>query len=184
MVKKSYKSLFFLIRNVSNFTNIRLLFNLYCMYVRSNLEYACVIWYPITYSTINDIEKLQKVFIRWIYKKITGIYPKYPFKISYYDQMQHINNIDELTILTLAKRRDHTLAKEMHKLLHCKLDATHLLELVRMRVPLAHLRSKPRPVFVEYQHQSPITHLAFVTNRLILCDEIDIFNDHLFIHMS
>jgi transposase-like protein len=54
-----------MIRQCSEFDNLRALVLLYNAIVRSNLEYNTIIWCPLYQNAIHRIEKIQRKFIKF-----------------------------------------------------------------------------------------------------------------------
>lgn len=75
LVTDSFKRLGFVTRNCREFHNIKAIKLLYTALVRSKLEASACVWNPhqVTYTLM--IEKVQKRFLRFLYKKVHGYYP-------------------------------------------------------------------------------------------------------------
>ena len=95
IVKKSAKMLGFLMRTAKHLQNFDSLMLLYKSLVRSNLEYATQIWSPSADIYIQAIEKVQRRFTRFMYRK---------FQIPYQDYEQRLKT---LNLETLAIRRKY-----------------------------------------------------------------------------
>lgn len=77
----------------------------------------------------------------------------------------------------LATRRDVTVALFIYKLLHNYIDAPNLLQQVKFRVPLSHLRHKPFGPFQLSLVSTPLMLTLANFNRLVLLKDVDIFHD-------
>lgn len=69
IVKKSKRSLGFVIRNSKEFQDPKTIKTLYCAFVRSSLEYASQIWSPSCKTHIQKLEKVQHKFLRFLARK-------------------------------------------------------------------------------------------------------------------
>ena len=76
MLKDSFKVLGFIIRNTREFRNPDCLNMLFHTMVLAKLEYCSVIWFPIYTCHVNDIEKLQRRFLKFLAFKCDGVYPE------------------------------------------------------------------------------------------------------------
>lgn len=74
LINKAYRILGFVMRNSKDF-DIQSTTRLYTSLVRPHLEYASNIWSPNCYTHSNEIEKVQKRFLRYIYIKRNNMYP-------------------------------------------------------------------------------------------------------------
>lgn len=73
--KKASKMLGFVIRTSSQFDGLGVALVLYNAFVRSKLEYGAIVWNPHEEKYTLMIEKIQRKFARWLYKKKYGYYP-------------------------------------------------------------------------------------------------------------
>ena len=64
---------------------------LFNTYIRSRLEYCCVVWAPVQQGYINELEAIQKTFT----SKITGME-----KLDYHERLKNLN------LYSLERRRD------------------------------------------------------------------------------
>lgn len=89
IVKKALRSLGFVIRTCRKFQNISTIIYLYNTLVRIQLEYASCIWSPYYKEAIMIVERVQRRFTRYVFKK---------FRIPYldYDGRLRVLGIDSL----------------------------------------------------------------------------------------
>lgn len=70
IINKSFKSLGFILRVSKPFSDAACTKLLYFSYVRSILEYCCSVWNPHYVTYINDLERIQHKFLKYLnYKK-------------------------------------------------------------------------------------------------------------------
>ena len=75
IVSSAYKSLGFTIRDFTQFKDQQALLILYKSFVRSKLEYACLVWSPIYYTHAWSLEKFQRPLCKTFIFRCTGEYP-------------------------------------------------------------------------------------------------------------
>lgn len=72
---KAYKSLGFVMRQSARFHNRSAIISLFYAFVRSKLEYNALIWDPHEVKYKLMLERVQKKFGRYLYKRLYGYYP-------------------------------------------------------------------------------------------------------------
>lgn len=87
----------FIMRQSTNFKNIRSLISLFTSLVRSRLESAVVVWGPVHESHEQSIERVQKKFLRYLFYKCFNVYT---YLIPYSDLLEMF----ELDSLTLRRK--------------------------------------------------------------------------------
>lgn len=93
IINKSFKSLGFIRRVTKPFSDTMCIKQLYFSYVRSILEYSSTVWNPHYLTYINDIEKVQDKFIKYIN------YKNHYYSKSYSESRVYHN------LMSLQKRR-------------------------------------------------------------------------------
>ncbi|XP_045494554.1 uncharacterized protein LOC123693467 [Colias croceus] len=130
VTNKAFANLGFVLRTAEPFDDIRCLKVLYFAYVRSILEFACVIWRPIYKCYINRLEKIQKIF----FKKLN--FKSKHFPVSYEQACLHYN------INALSDRRDLIDVMFLFDILNNKFDCISILNPLNFRVPSQGTRQK------------------------------------------
>jgi hypothetical protein len=69
IINGAYKMLDFIMRNSKHLNDVYALGLLFIGTVRSKLEYASIIWSPVHKSHQNQIEQIQKRFLRCLFYK-------------------------------------------------------------------------------------------------------------------
>ena len=69
IIKKAFRMLGFLIRTSRYFSCIESLLILYKTLVCCQLEYASIVWSPTIKTHIDAIEKIQRRFTKFVYRK-------------------------------------------------------------------------------------------------------------------
>ena len=97
VASSAYKSLGFILRQAKHFTNFNTLTTLYKTFVRSRLEYACVVWSPFYDVHISSFEKVQRRLAKYLLLPSDGVYPArgYP----------HSELLCQVNLPTLPSRR-------------------------------------------------------------------------------
>lgn len=116
IISKSLKSLGFIIRSSTHFST-QTIKMIYCSLVRSSLEYCSIVWSPYYNVHIDNVEKVQKKFLRYIAYKQGITRDEYEYR----DILVHLN------ISTLEQRRCNALLLFLHKLLNGNVDSPQLL---------------------------------------------------------
>lgn len=174
--KESYRRLGFVLRNASDLRNHHVIRLIFSALVRSKLESSAIVWNPheCTYSLL--IEKVQKAFLRYLYKRFYGYYPfMYPTRFLLgclgYNSLEVRRAYDQLTMAC--------------KLLRSKIDAPDLSdELIRFYVPDRYLRARKHKLFdvplcrTVAREYSPIPRVLTALNALLDANpECDLFAD-------
>lgn len=133
--KESFRRLGFVLRNARDFHDpftVRLLFT---TLVRSKLESSAVVWNPhhVTYTLM--LEKVQKAFLRYLYKRIYGYYPYlYPTRFL----------LGQLGFNSLEVRRSFDQLNTSCKIIRGIIDSPELHNLLcRLYVPGNYIRHRP-----------------------------------------
>lgn len=98
--------------------------HLYKSLIRSQLEYAVSVWDPLYDRYVNDIEKVQKKFLRCMHYKC------YRGRISYSDALDRYN------LINLKKRRLQLQAMLLYDFCHNKYDCIDIVHKISYRVPV------------------------------------------------
>jgi len=141
---------------------------LYCTLVRSQLEYASVVWDPYQQNHNLLLERIQHRFLRNICFKLGK-----PMKFTdhNYDQLYA-----DMNLMTLANRRILLGLSWLHRLLSGAIDCPELLERIRLHVPVRSLRFNTL-FHVEhrtsYGANKPLNRLCSLANDF--SDRVDFF---------
>jgi hypothetical protein len=126
VIRKAKRTLGFIIRNSKNFKNIQTLTVLYFAIVRSNLEFASLIWNPYSATLSEDLEKIQKRFLKYLYFKT---FEYYPSELAYSELLQGFG------IHTLEKRRSVASLLFLYDILRGRIQEPALLSKININVP-------------------------------------------------
>lgn len=139
-ISKSLKMLGFIQRSGSNFS-VDTLKLLYCSLVRSILEYCSIIWCPSYDIHINNIEAVQKRFLRYC-----------AFKLGYLrDEYNYDDILVRLNINTLEHRRFEADMCFLHKILNGYIQCPDITNLIRFNANVR--RNRNSDVFhVPFHH--------------------------------
>lgn len=108
IVAKSYRCLGFIFRLTKKFKNTKCVNLLYNALVRSNLEYASIIWSPHQTTYSYKIERVQKKFTRHIFFKNNSTPADYTIRLK------------TLELISLENRRKLIDMCFLHKIMHNK----------------------------------------------------------------
>lgn len=124
--KQASRLLGFVMRTAADFDDVRVTRVIYNAYVRSKLEYAAVVWNPYEDKYEMLIERIQRKFARWLYKKSRGYYPYlYPSLFV----------LGMVTLETLKLRRVMAAIVHYLSIVHHALDAQEVVERMGLLVP-------------------------------------------------
>lgn len=174
VAKESFQRLGFVLRNARDFHSVGVVRLLFTTLVRSKLEASSCIWSPHegTYTLL--LEKVQKAFLRYLYKKAFGYYPfLYPTRFL----------LGHLGYNSLQTRRAYEQIATVCKILRGIIDAPDLHNiLARFHLPNNYLRSRSHRLFaVPFSRtvsraNSPLPRTLTAINRLLLENsDCDIF---------
>lgn len=158
VVKSSFRMLGFIKRTCRYFRNTSTIMTLYNAFVRSKLEYAAIIWDPLVENRRNQIERVQKKFIRYLHTKITGL-------DSY--SVPYDGLISRYEILSLHDRRQQAKVAYMRKLIHGHEENRYLLELFQFATRGSRSGDTfyiPRPR-IEMYKKCPVYSLSIACNN-------------------
>lgn len=174
----SFKKLGFVTRNCRDFTNISAIKLLYTSLIRSKLESSACVWNPheVTYTLM--VEKVQKRFLRFLYKRVYGYYPfMYPTKY-----LQGTLGFNSLETRRLSEQMV-IICRIIRGLLNCP---DLLAEVSRLCVPEHRARFRPGrvPLFAPRsartvaRQQSPVCRAQRHLNALVAANtDFDVFAD-------
>lgn len=126
-VNRAYRMYGFIYRNCRDFDSVECLILLFNSFIRSILEYASLVWCPIYSVHINNIEIVQRRFLKFLIYTVDRIYPE-----RGYDYQLMLNRFD---FISLQRRRFVIGIKFLHKLLNNAVDCPWLLARINFNVP-------------------------------------------------
>ncbi|KAJ0173127.1 hypothetical protein K1T71_011303 [Dendrolimus kikuchii] len=167
ITKKAYKTLGFVMRVSSQFSNVKVLKILYGSLVRSLLEYASQAWNPMYDVYVNRIESIQRGFLRF-----------FEFKCKVSDNHYEARCLRH-HILPLHKRRQIADIVMLSKIAQSKIDSPYLLSKICLKVPTRRFRN-PIQLFVSrissyYRANSYFNRMSNNYNLLAVTHDIDLF---------
>lgn len=168
IVGKAYRALGFVIRNTKRF-RIDTIIKLYNALVRPHLEYAAIIWTPQTQSISNDIEKVQKRFLRYLYLKQFNVYP---YMISY-NAMLTTFKMERLN----DRRNMHCIFFIFYIIHNIKYPDCNFIDKIAFNVPKMMLRiQQPKLFYVNPMICSPLNYMLCECNEFVQRHNIDMFD--------
>lgn len=173
MTKAASKLLGFFVRNWSCFSHVDSLKILYFSYIRSKLEYAALIWFPIYQNFIVLIESVQRKFLKYLFYKSYRFYPQRGTDNEFL--------LQTFNIISLKERRSCIAISFLYNLMHNNIDCPCLVNKLCFLVP--RLNSRESECFycpfgrTNLMHKSPIFNICNLFNSI--SDECDINYDSL-----
>lgn len=164
MVNKAFKILGFIKRIGKDFQNQDTFKTLYNSLVRSKLEYCCVIWNTNIEYLINEMEKVQRNFLRYLYFKTEGIYPHYKNH-----PVRSADLLLKFDYQSLMLRRKCTEALTLFKIVNNLMDCPCILSLINFSFNVKNVRKhnfleEPRK---RTQLSSPLLRIIASSNSLL-----------------
>lgn len=157
-------------RNCKDFKSKDSYLNLYTAYVRSKLEYCSLIWAPCYITHIQQLESVQRAFMKYIAYKLDGAYPE-----------QGTDNntlLARFELLSLDNRRTYNSCLFAYKLVNHLIDCPELLAQLNFRIPQQNTRNElcfyPPTPRLNTMIKSPIYSMCNNFNQF--CSTSDIFH--------
>ena len=125
IVNKAFKTLGF-IKRVLHFVNdFKTILTIYIATVRSIISYASVVWCPSQVYLINEIESVQRNFIRYICNKFN------------HDRDAHSYEVfcQKFNLLTLHQHRLYLGLNFLYNVIHSKVQSPNLLKNISLYTP-------------------------------------------------
>lgn len=174
MTNKALKMLGFIKRTLTDFNDINCIKTLYIAYVRSILEYACPVWGPYYKIYVEQIERIQRKFLRFVGFKM-GI----PVEDIAIEEIMY-----SLNLPSLGDRRKFIDICTLFKILNSQIDCPSLLSELSLHVPRRILRGFGLfhiPFHrTNYGMSSALTRFCVEANQIIDKDcDIDFFCDNI-----
>lgn len=170
IISQASKLYGFIVRNSRDFSNVDTLKMLYFCFIRSKLEYASLVWAPHHNVHVNNLESVQRKFLKFLYFRSEGIYPAFGFPQQ--------DLLDKYSLNSLGRRRECASQVFLVKLINNNIDAQDLLSKLLFNIPRIASRynnvfylATPRTDILKF---SPIYIMCSYHNAI--CHEIDIFN--------
>lgn len=130
VVNKAFRMLGFVKRFSRSFKDVGVMKTLYNSYVRSSLDYCSPVWSPCTTCMISKIERVQKLFVKYLCFK-TGV----TFSASRYEELS-----SHFQLTTLEKRREISDVLLFHKIINGKINCYYLTTAIHLNVPVRRTR--------------------------------------------
>jgi hypothetical protein len=127
VTKSSLKMLGFINRTCKEFAGVDAQKTLYISFVRSKLEYGAIIWCPYYHSYINQLESIQRKFLKTLAYHCDNTYPA--------------RGIDQSVLLqrfnmpSLVQRREYLALQFLYKICRNIIDCPELNCLLNIQVP-------------------------------------------------
>lgn len=164
VVSKSLSMLGFLKRICFDFRNIECLKCIYYAFVRSHLEFACVVWSPDYNIHSARLESVQKQFVKYalrhLYRRSTDSYvlPSYS------------SRCESLRIQSLSNRRDDICSMFIYDVITDKINSAAILGKLDFHAPSRSLRNhlvfRPKNSRTNYARSEPVRRACTIFNSV------------------
>lgn len=135
IVTNSFRSLGFVIRNTREFNDINTIKLLYCALVRPRVEYASIIWCPHYNIHVQNIERVQRRFLKYLSFKDDNLYPPIGFP--------HKELLSRHSFDALENRRIIAQLVFLRNLITNDIDSEEILSQLNFSTPHVILRQSP-----------------------------------------
>lgn len=168
VVKSANRALGFTIRQTSLFVKIDSIKLIYVTLVRSKLEYGSVIWNGEYQTILQELERIQNKFLRYLYFKKYFIRPDY-------NSVRTTQLRSEFKIPSLDCRRKMFAILFLYKIINNHINSAEILSVLPFNVP-------PRPTrsaimfnipFVSSTLRSPLLTMLRLANNITCLHEVD-----------
>lgn len=170
VVISSYKNLGFIIRNTKGFNDTKVLITLYNSLIRSRLEYSSIIWQSGYNIYNNNLENVQRRFLKYVSFRMDGVYPA----VGVPEQQL----LERFSFLSLKDRRKQHSLVFLFKIVNNQLDCSDILNQINFHIP----RLEARNTLMFYL-PTPRTNLLKFSPLYLMCENynslqnsLDIFN--------
>lgn len=175
LASESYRRLGFVIRNAQDFRDTGVIQLLYTSLVRSKMETASMIWSPYYNCYTLLLEKVQKAFLRFLYRKKYGYYP-YMYPTRYLLGMLGFNSLET--------RRNFQLLTFMCRVIRGESPCLYFTEAFKFAIPDRRISLRnprlfavPRCATVSRQYAPLVRANSLLHTLLKLAPQLDIFAD-------
>lgn len=171
IVSSANRSLGFIMRSCKEFTDLKCLKLLFFSFVRSQLEYASVVWSPFYSKYRQEVESIQRRFLKYLSYRQDGVYPVQGFPNS--------ELLDRFGVASLEDRRNVASIIFFIKLLRGGIDCGQLRSEVVVNVPAKTLRNNRLFVLPSARTNVMLRSPLYVMFKRgnILNQHRDVFND-------
>ena len=157
IIKKAIRNINYIKYNCRKFKNIKILINIYNCIVKSILMYGSCLWNPTKKGTINDLEKIQQKFLRFLSYKT-----KIPMKYNQHDYAP-ILSLTKLNTLKVARAKNDL--KFIYRLKNGIINCDNFYDVL----PFFESRNQPRkvspnPIFITDNKKIPYSALHRMYN--------------------
>lgn len=171
ILKKSNRLSGFILRSTRDFKSPQSTLFLFFSLVRSVLEYCCPVWSPFYQVHIDNIERVQKKFVKFVCRK-------HNMSRLLVDYSERLAKFKMIPLYTRRKRYDLLC---LHKILHSSIESPDLLHSININT-LYRIRSPNTFSLKVYKNNtsfySPITRMCRSYNELNRSGkDIDVFNN-------
>lgn len=171
LASSCYKLLGFVIRISKQFSKPEAMTAMFNSIIRSKLEYASAVWAPYQQKYIELLEQIQKKFLRYLYMRMHGEYPRF---------MHHIDLLSETRYESLQSRRNGTLTVTAFKIINYYIDSPYLLECYKLFVPNNYRQGRFHDLLYIPHGRTDVMAQHSMTRGMVLLNDIsrslDIFN--------
>lgn len=168
VISDASRMLGFIIRTSKDFSEPTTRTLLYFSFVRAKLEYCSIIWSPHYSIHIQNLERIQRKFLKFAAFKEDGVYPHIGFPQE--------ELLRRFSVSSLEHRRITSELIFLHKILHGQIECADILQMFEFRTPRSATRLTqlfyPPAARTNLKKHSPLSRIC---NHYNECSNLDIF---------
>jgi hypothetical protein len=164
VIKNSWKTYGYIIRNTRDFSNISTLIHLFQSFVRSKLEYASIVWFPHHAVHIASIEHLQRRFLKYLCFREDGRYPP----IGYSQTIL----LERFSFKSLSERNKLMNLLFLYKIVHNLIDCCSLLSQINFCLGKHSITTRSKNLFYLSTPISQCSIFPTLSVILLICSPV------------
>ena len=171
-VSKSLKTYGYIVRNSKDFKNNSTLLRIFNSLVRSQLEYASVVWFPHYSNYRQNLERVVRRFFKYLCYRNDGVYPVQGYS--------HTRLLERFSAQSLTDRNKRARVIFLHKLINSIFDCPRVLAQLNFHISARPYHTRCKNLFYVYVSRtdvlkySPLYTMCELGNHVH--NELDLFH--------
>ena len=170
IISKASRRVGFVLRNCRELSSVAVLRTIFIQLIRPTLEYASTVWSPSTKIQIDQLEAVQRRYLKNMHLKETGSYPRIGHP--------NVHLLNEFNLHSLEARRKYFDAAFAWNTVNNNIDCPGILAKINFRVPRVGNRNNDtfylNTAMKSVKYNAPIPRMCRTINNFN--QSVDIFN--------